>query len=200
MRDQRVRHWWVLALRGVLAILFGLIALVWPDITLMALVRLFGAYAFVDGIFSLMTAASAADGHERWGALLLEALVGMEAGISAFVWPGMAALALRYLMAGWALATGTLKIAAAVQLRQLIAGEWVLGVSGVLTVLLGTLLAVSPGAGLLAWVWMVGSYAVLFGMLLLALAFRLRHLSPAPHPWRRAAAWRRTRVRSGPYD
>jgi uncharacterized membrane protein HdeD (DUF308 family) len=197
MRDQLLRHGWVLALRGVLAVLFGLIAFVWPDMTLMALVRLFGAYAFVDGIFSLMTAALAADGHERWGALLLEALAGIEAGISAFVWPGMAALALLSLMAGWAIATGILRIAAAVQLRQRIAGKRVLGVSGVLTVLLGTLLAVSPGAGLLAWVWMVDIYAVLFGvLLLLALAFRLWHLRPHPHRRRRAAAWRRTRVGS----
>src|SRR3954463_12198609 len=101
MLDQLIRHWWVLALRGVLAILFGLIAFVWPGITLIALVLLFGAYALLDGLFALFAAAGAAGRHERWGALLLEGVAGIAAGVVTFIWPGMTALALAYVIAFW---------------------------------------------------------------------------------------------------
>jgi uncharacterized membrane protein HdeD (DUF308 family) len=188
MLDQLVRHWWALALRGVLAILFGLIAFAWPGITLIVLVLLFGAYAFIDGLFALFAAAGAAERHERWGSLLFEGVAGIAAGIVALVWPGMTALVLIYLMAVWAIVTGIFEIAAAVRLRHLISGEWLLGLGGVLSVLLGVLLLAMPGAGLLAWVWLVGAYAVLFGILLLALAFRLRSLGSGREHSSRATA------------
>jgi uncharacterized membrane protein HdeD (DUF308 family) len=181
MLEQLTRHWWVLALRGVVAILFALIAFSRPGITLIALVWLWGAYAFIDGVFAAVAAVRAAEHNQRWGMLLLEGICGIAAGIIAFAWTGMTALVLVYLIAAWAIVTGVLEIAAAVRLRQMIEGEWLLGLSGVLSVLLGILIMARPGIGLLAWVWMIGAYALLFGIVLLALAFRLRaHGQRAP--------------------
>jgi len=177
MLEQLTRHWWVLALRGVAAILFALIAFAWPGITLTALVWLWGAYAFVDGVFAVVAAVRAAEQHQRWGMLLLEGISGIAAGIVAFAWTGITALVLVYLIAAWAIVTGIFEIAAAIRLREMIEGEWLLGLSGVLSVLLGVLIIARPGAGLLAWVWVIGAYALLFGIVLLALAFRLRALS-----------------------
>jgi uncharacterized membrane protein HdeD (DUF308 family) len=186
MLDQLVRHWWVLALRGILAILFAVIAFSRPGITVIALVWLWGAYAFVDGVFALIAAVRSAEQHQRWAMLLLEGISGIAAGIIAFAWTGITALVLVYLIAAWAIVTGIFEIAAAVRLRQMIEGEWLLGLSGVLSVLVGLLIAARPGAGLLAWVWIVGAYALLFGIVLLALAFRLRALGQRAAP-RRAA-------------
>jgi uncharacterized membrane protein HdeD (DUF308 family) len=174
MLEQLTRHWWVLALRGVVAILFALIAFSRPGITLVALVWLWGAYAFVDGVFGVIAAVRSAEQHQRWGMLLLEGISGIAAGIIAFAWTGITALVLVYLIAGWAIVTGIFEIAAAIPLRQMIEGEWLLGLSGVLSVLLGVLIMARPGAGLLVWVWMIGAYALLFGIVLLALAFRFR--------------------------
>src|SRR5947209_8836366 len=176
MLEQLTRHWWVLALRGVVAILFALIAFSRPGITLVALVWLWGAYAFVDGVFAVIAAVRAAEqstrfaGTRRWGMLLLEGISGIAAGIIAFAWAGITALVLVYLIAAWAIVTGIFEIAAAVRLRQMIEGEWLLGLSGVLSVLLGVLIMARPGLGLLAWVWVIGAYALLFGIVLLALA------------------------------
>jgi uncharacterized membrane protein HdeD (DUF308 family) len=186
MLDQLARHWWVLALRGVVAILFAVIAFARPGITLVALVWVWGAYAFVDGVFALIAAVRAAEHHQRWGMLALEGISGIAAGIIAFVWTGITALALVYLIAAWAIVTGIFEIAAAVRLRQMIEGEWLLGLSGVLSILLGVLFAARPDAAAVAWVWVIGVYALLFGILLLALAFRLRVLS-AGASTRRAA-------------
>jgi uncharacterized membrane protein HdeD (DUF308 family) len=186
MLDQLVRHWWVLALRGVLAILFAVIAFSRPGVTLIALVWVWGAYAFVDGVFALIASVRAAEHHQRWGMLLLEGISGIAAGIIAFVWTGITALALVFLIAAWAIVTGILEIAAAVRLRQMIEGEWLLGLSGVLSILLGVLFAAMPGVAAVAWVWLIGLYALLFGILLLVLAFRLRALG-ASASTRRAA-------------
>src|SRR5438477_8466674 len=163
MLDQLVRHWWVLAVRGALAILFGVIAFVLPGHALLALVLLWGAWAFIDGVFAMVAALRAAERHARWGALLLEGVVGIAAGIFTFAWPGMTAIALLYLVAAWAIVTGILEIVAAVRLRRLIEGEWLLGLSGAASVLLGVLLMLMPAAGLVAWVWVIGAYALLFG-------------------------------------
>jgi uncharacterized membrane protein HdeD (DUF308 family) len=174
MLEQLTRHWWVLALRGVVAILFALIAFSRPGITLIALVWLWGAYAFIDGVFSAIAAVRAAERHQRWGLLLLEGICGIIAGVIAFAMTGITALVLVYVIAAWAIVTGIFEIAAAIRLRQMIEGEWLLGLSGVLSVLLGVLIMARPGAGLLAWVWMIGAYALLVGIVLIALAFRLR--------------------------
>ena len=167
------KAWGSLVVRGILAILFGVLTLAIPGISLMVLVALFGAYAFVDGIFSLV-AAYRATPEERWGVWVLEGLAGIAAGVVTFFWPSITALALLFIIAAWALVTGVLELAAAVKLRRQIHGEWLLGLSGVLSVLFGLLLLSNPGAGILALVWLVGVYAIAFGVVMLVLARRLR--------------------------
>lgn len=176
MLEQMVRNWWVMALRGVLAIIIGIIAFSWPRITLVALVWLWGSYALADGVFALIAAVRAAGRQQRWVMLVLRGMTGIAAGIIAFAWTGMTAVVLVYLIAAWAIVSGIFEIAAAVRLRRVIEGEWLMGLSGVLSILLGVLIVAMPGAGLLAWVWMIGAYALLFGLAMLALAFRLRSL------------------------
>ncbi len=175
------RNWWAVALRGLAAILFGLAALFIPAVTLAALVLLFGAYAIVDGVLALVAAVRAAERHARWSTLLTEGLVGVAIGVVTFAWPAVTALGLLYLIAFWAIATGIAEIMAAIRLRREIAGEWVMGVAGALSIVFGALLAVFPGAGILAVVWLVGVYAVLFGALLIGLAVRLRAQRPTTY-------------------
>jgi uncharacterized membrane protein HdeD (DUF308 family) len=169
------RNWWVLALRGLAAIVFGVLAFLWPSITLFVLVLLFGAYMFVDGIFAIVAAVRAAGREARWWLLLIEGVLGVLAGLVAAFWPGLTALALLYFIAAWAIVSGILEVIGAIRLRQEIEGEWALGLSGALSVLFGILLVVIPApAGLLSLVWLIGAYALVFGVLLLVLAFRLR--------------------------
>jgi uncharacterized membrane protein HdeD (DUF308 family) len=168
------RNWWALALRGLLAVLFGLLAFALPGLTLAALVILFGAYALVDGIFALITAVRAAEAHERWWLLVLEGLAGVAAGLLTFMWPGITAFVLLVLIGWWAIITGIFEIAAAVRLRKEITGEWALALGGVASVIFGLVLVFRPGVGALAVIWLIGTYAVVFGLLLLMLAFRLR--------------------------
>ena len=169
------RNWWALALRGVAAILFGILAFAWPGITLFVLVLFFGAYMLVDGIFAIVAAVRVAGEEDRWWLLLIQGILGVLAGLVAFFWPGLTALALLYFIAAWAIVTGIMEIVAAIRLRQEIEGEWALGLSGLLSVIFGILLVVLPApAGLLSLVWLVGAYAVATGVLLLILAFRVR--------------------------
>jgi uncharacterized membrane protein HdeD (DUF308 family) len=175
----------MLALRGLAAIVFGVLAFVWPDITLFALVLLFGAYMLVDGIFAIVAAVRAAGREARWWLLLIEGVLGVLAGLVAAFWPGLTALALLYFIAAWAIVSGILEIVGAIRLRQEIEGEWALGLSGVLSVLFGVLLAAIPApAGLLSLVWLIGAYALAFGVLLLVLAFRVRSASEMQTPRR----------------
>jgi uncharacterized membrane protein HdeD (DUF308 family) len=181
------RGWWLVALRGVLAIVFAVLAFFWPGVTVAALVLLFGAYALVDGIFAIGATISAIRGQRRWWPFLVEALLGIGMGVVTFLWPGVTALALLYLIAAWAIATGIFEILASIELRKSIEGEWLLIVAGALSVVFGLLLIFFPGAGALALLWMIAAYALLFGILLLVLAFRLRGLkdagaAPAPAP------------------
>jgi uncharacterized membrane protein HdeD (DUF308 family) len=179
------RNWWMLALRGLAAIIFGVLAFVLPGITLFALVLLFGAYMLVDGIFAIVTAVRVAGREARWWLLLIEGVLGVLAGLVAAFWPGLTALALLYFVAAWAIVTGALEIVGAIRLRQEIEGEWALGLSGALSVLFGVLLVVIPApAGLLSLVWLIGAYALAFGVLLLVLAFRVRSASEAHTPRR----------------
>lgn len=166
--------WWALLLRGLVALLFGILTFIWPGISLTALVLLFGAYALVDGLFTVIAALRAPEGYKRWWVLLLEGIFGIIAGLLAFVWPSITALVLLYLIAAWAIVTGVFEIAAAIRLRKEITGEWLLALSGVLSVVFGVLLVAWPGAGALAVLWLIGAYAILFGALLIALALRLR--------------------------
>lgn len=169
------RNWWALALRGIFAILFGLAAFLIPGVTLAVLVALFGAYAVVDGVLAIVAGVRAAERHERWWSLVLKGLAGIVAGVLAFIWPALTALALLYLIAGWAIVTGVLEIVAAVHLHRA-HGEWLLIVNGVLSILFGLFAIVWPGAGVLTLLWMIGVYAIVFGAVLLVLAFRLRNL------------------------
>jgi uncharacterized membrane protein HdeD (DUF308 family)/sporulation protein YlmC with PRC-barrel domain len=155
--------------------LFGLAAFFLPGITLTVLILLFGAFALVDGVFAIVAAVRTRRRNERWWLLLAEGVLGVLAGIVAFIWPGLTALALLYLVAAWAIITGILEIVAAIRLRQEIVGEWALILSGVLSVIFGVLLAVLPGVGILALLWLIGAYAVAFGVLLIILAFRVRN-------------------------
>ena len=169
-----VRNWWALALRGALAIVFGLLAFVNPAITLAAMVLLFGAYSLVDGVFAIIAGLRAAQRHERWWPFALEGLAGVVIAVIAFARPAATAFALLMLVSAWAVISGVFRIAAAVKLRKEIEGEWLLIANGVLSVLFGIYIIVFPGAGLVTLVWLIGVYAMIFGIILLALAFRLR--------------------------
>jgi uncharacterized membrane protein HdeD (DUF308 family) len=174
MLELLARHWWALALRGVFAVLFGLLTFIVPGITLVFLVLLFGAYVSLDGIFNIMWAARAA-GH-RWP-LLLEGIIGIIAGIVTFSWPGITAIVLLYLIAFWAIFTGVLEVVAGIRLRKHIVNEWLLIIVGVLSLLFGILILISPGAGALVILFWIGTYALIFGIILIILAFRLRGLA-----------------------
>jgi uncharacterized membrane protein HdeD (DUF308 family) len=178
MEYELTRSWWALALRGVFAILFGILAFVWPGLTVEVLVLLWGAYALVDGVFALAAVAAGYGRAGQWWALLLEGFVGIVVGLLTFVWPGITAVALVYVIASWAIATGIFEIVAAIRLRKYIRGEWLLALSGILSVLLGLGLFIAPGAGALVLVLWIGAYAIVFGVLLLALAFQLRSMAP----------------------
>ncbi len=168
------RNWWALLLRGALAIVFGVLAFVNPGITLAALVLLFGAYSLVDGIFAIVSGLRAARRHERWWPFALEGLLSILVGIVTFLMPAAAAFALLLLVSAWSIVTGVFRIAAAVRLRKEIQGEWLLILNGVLSVAFGLVIVIFPGAGLVTLVWVIGFYAILFGVTLVALAFRLR--------------------------
>jgi uncharacterized membrane protein HdeD (DUF308 family) len=168
------RHWWVVALRGLAAIIFGILAFIWPGITLTVVILFYGAYALVDGLLAVY-AAIRSRGQHLW-ALLLEGIVGIAAGLIALFWPALTALALVYVIAVWAILTGALEIVAAVRMRRVISNEWALIFAGALSVVFGVLLVIQPGAGALTLVWLIGLYAVLFGLGLLVVAWRLRGL------------------------
>jgi uncharacterized membrane protein HdeD (DUF308 family) len=173
------RNWWALALRGLAAIVFGLLAFILPGITLTALILLFSAYMLVDGVFAIVAAVRAEERDTRWWLLLAEGVLGVLAGIVAFVWPGLTALALLFLVAAWSIITGILQIVGAIRLRREIEGEWALILGGLLSVIFGVLLAVLPGPGILALLWLIGAYALVSGVLLIILAFRVRN-EPRP--------------------
>jgi uncharacterized membrane protein HdeD (DUF308 family) len=172
--DTLVRNWWVVLLRGVAGIIFGLVTFIAPGISLVALVLVFGAYAFADGILAIISAIRRRGESDRWWVLLLEGLAGVGAGVITLLWPGITALALLYVIAAWALVTGGLEIAAAIRLRKVITGEWLLVLAAIASIALGILLVLFPGPGALALVLWIGAYALLSGVLFIALGFRLR--------------------------
>lgn len=178
------QNWWMFVLRGIAAILFGVLAMLWPGSALAALVLLFGAYLLVDGVFTAIAALRNQGQRERWWVLLLEGLAGIAAGVLTFVWPNITELVLLALIAAWAIVTGILEIAAAIRLRKEIEGEWLLGLSGAASALFGLLIVFQPAAGALAVIWIIAAYAIAFGILLVALGLRLR-------------SWRDAKGRSG---
>ena len=180
--DILTHNWWALAWRGVFALLVGVLVFFWPSISLVMLVMMFGAYALLDGIFALACAIEKATDKtsERkppWWPMLLQGVVGIAAALLTFVWPGITALVLLYLIAAWAIITGIFQIVQAIRLRKEIEGEWLLVLGGIASVVFGLLLEIFPGAGALAVVWLIGTYSMVFGILLLFLAFRLRQRS-----------------------
>jgi uncharacterized membrane protein HdeD (DUF308 family) len=175
------RYWWILALRGLVAIIFGILAFVLPKITLLTLVYLFGIYALMNGILALVHAFSAPKGYPRFGAMIFSGIISIAAGVIAFMWPGITALSLVLLIAAWAIVSGISEIAMAIRLRHFIRHEWLMALAGVVSVLLGVAILLQPAAGALALLWWIGGFAIAFGILLVALAFRVRHLhSGAP--------------------
>lgn len=172
--DLLARNWWLLALRGLAGVLFGILAFIWPGITLVALVFLFGAFALVNGILSLILAWNAPKGFPRFGSLILGGILGIAAGIITFFLPGITALGLLIMIAAWAIATGILEIVAAIKLRKVITNEWLWVLAGILSLIFGVLLLLQPAAGALVLVWWIGAYALVFGIVLMILAFRLR--------------------------
>jgi uncharacterized membrane protein HdeD (DUF308 family) len=178
------RSWWLVLLRGIASIVFGVLAYIWPGLTLVVLVAFWGAYALVDGVFALVAGIRMRDsggGKPMW-AMILVGILGIAAGIVTFLWPGVIALALLTFIAAWAIVMGVFQVIAAIRLRKEIENEWWLGLSGVLAVVFGVLLLANPGAGALALIWVIAAFELVFGILLVMLAFRLkRHADAAPN-------------------
>ncbi|MGI8335817.1 HdeD family acid-resistance protein [Actinomadura scrupuli] len=181
MLEQLSRHWWMLAVRGVCAIIFGLLAWIWPGITLLVLVILFGAYAFVDGVLALGAAFKSEGGRSRvW--LAVVGVAGVLLGLVTLFWPHITGLVLLLLIAWWAIVTGAFEIVAAIRMRKEIEGEWLYIVSGAVSVIFGVLVLVWPATGALAIVWLIGLFSILFGATLIAAAIRLRKLGQVAQP------------------
>jgi uncharacterized membrane protein HdeD (DUF308 family) len=165
------RNWWLILVRGLAAIAFGIVCLVWPAIGLLALVLLWGIYALVDGVSAIIWGAGSG-----WWSMVLVGIVSVVGGLIALFWPGITALALLYLIAAWAIVRGVSEIVAAVQLRQQIENEWALALGGAVSILFGVLIALYPGAGALSVVWLIGIFAIIFGIVAVALSLRLQSL------------------------
>lgn len=167
------KNWWLVLLRGIAGILFGILAFVWPGITLLSLVILYGAYALIDGLFAILAGIKGGGAEARWW-LILIGLLGVAAGLLTFFWPGITALVLTIFIGAWALIHGIFEIVGAIKIRKEIDNEWWLILSGAISVLFGLILLIRPGAGALALVWLIGAYAIIFGVLLVGFAFRLK--------------------------
>lgn len=173
--EELSRSWWVYLVRGICAILFGVLALIWPAITILALVVVFGAYAIVDGVFALF-GGGRGDGSGSRGWMIFYGVVSILFGVTVFIWPRITALVLLFFIAGWAVVTGVLEIVAGIRVRKTVANEWMFIVSGVLSVIFGILLFIWPGAGALAVIWLIGVMAILYGISLVLLSFRVKAL------------------------
>jgi len=168
------RNWWLLLLRGIAAILFGIAAFAWPGLTLSVLVILFGAWVLVDGAFAIADSIRYRDRLDRWWAFLLDGVLGVIVGLIALFMPGITAIALLMFVAAWAVVGGVLRIVAAIQLRKQIQGEWLLILGGVLSILFGVLLVTLPTAGLLSLIWLIAIWSIAIGVLFVVLSFGLR--------------------------
>lgn len=171
--DALARNWWLILLRGIAAVLFGLLTFIWPGLTLVTLVLLYGAFSLVDGIFSLIAAVKGGAPMPRWW-LALVGLLGIGVGVITLLWPQITGAVLLLFIAGWAIASGILQIIGAINLRKEIDGEWLLIASGVLSVLFGILVIMYPGAGALSLALVIGAFAVAYGVLLIGFALRLK--------------------------
>ena len=171
------RHWWVFLLRGIVAIAFGLVGFFYPEATLLTFILFYGVFAIVDGVFAVVSAVRGKEGMgPRWW-LALVGVLGIVAGLLTYAWPGLTALALLTVIGVWALLYGVSEIVGAIRLRKEIDNEWLLLIHGVLAALFGLMVLVRPGAGALALIWLIASFALASGVLLIALAFRLKSLA-----------------------
>lgn len=168
------RNWWLILLRGICAVIFGVLTFVWPGVTLLTLVLLYGAFALIDGGLALWAAVAGGARAPRWW-LLIIGLLGIGVGLATLVMPGVTALVLLFFIAFWAIVLGTMQIVGAVRLRKEIDNEWMLIASGVLSVLFGAILLFQPGAGALGLIFVIGAYAVIYGVMLIGFAFKLRN-------------------------
>lgn len=167
-------YWLLFVLRGVAAILFGVLSLVWPEVSLTTLVMLYGVFVLVDGVSALVAGfLGKTVAVSRWW-LLVVGLLGIIAGVVTFVWPGMTALILLYFIAGWAVSTGVFHIVGAIRVRREIDNEWLFIVNGALSVLFGVALFAMPGAGAVALIWIIAAYAILYGVLMIGFALKVR--------------------------
>src|SRR5262245_9733498 len=174
MLQTLARNWWAIVLRGVFAVLFGLGTFLWPGVTLAVLVLLYGGYLFVDGIMAILWAlARRPEGSFSWE-VFLAGLASLAAGVVTLLWPGVTAIALLYLIAIWAIIRGVFEILAAFHLRRELSNEWLLALVGAVSILFGVALLVAPVAGALAVLWLIGSFAIVVGILMIALGFRLK--------------------------
>jgi len=172
------KNWWLLLLRGIAAIIFGLLAFAWPGLTLVTLILFYGAFVLVDGVLAVIAAITGGVPGSRWW-LAIIGLLGIAAGLVTFMMPGLTAVLLLLFMAGWAIATGVFQIIGAIKLRKEIDNEWLLILGGIISVLFGVSMMLAPGAGALALVWVIGAYSVVIGAIFVALALRLRkHTHP----------------------
>jgi uncharacterized membrane protein HdeD (DUF308 family) len=171
-------NWWLVLLRGIASIVFGILAFMWPGLTLVVLVLMYGAFALVDGVLAIAGAVMGGRPGSRWW-LALVGIAGVLAGLFTFFWPGITAFVLLIFIAAWAIAIGAFQIVGAIRLRKEIDNEWLLILSGVVSVLFGFLLLAQPAAGALALVWIIAGYSVAFGIILVIFSFRLKGLKPA---------------------
>jgi uncharacterized membrane protein HdeD (DUF308 family) len=167
------RNWWLILLRGLCAILFGVLTFMWPHITLVTLILLLAAYTFADGIFSLAAAIMGGSAKSRWW-LAFVGLFGIAAAVVIFLWPGITALLLLLYIGAWAIATGVMQIIGAISLRKEIKDEWLLIAGGLLSVLFGVLVILEPSSGALALLFVIGAYAILYGVVMIFFSLRLR--------------------------
>jgi len=167
------KNWWLLLLRGIAAVVFGILAFEWPGLTLLTLVLFYAAYALIDGVIAIVAAIRGDVPVGRWW-LAIVGILGIAVGVLTFMLPGMTALILLYTIAGWAVAIGILQLIGAIRLRKEIDNEWLLVLSGAISVLFGAGVVLHPGAGALALVWVIATYAIIAGILYIGLAFRLK--------------------------
>lgn len=168
------RYWWMILLRGLAWVVFGILVFNQPAISLVTLTLLFGAFALVDGIANTVSAIGGRGENENWGVLLLTGLAGIAIGALTFYDPSITALGLLFYIAIWVTGTGLLQVVAGIRLRKEITGEFWLILSGLISIALGVFLVVRPGAGALSVLWVIATYGIVFGAILIALAFRVR--------------------------
>jgi uncharacterized membrane protein HdeD (DUF308 family) len=172
--DLYKQAWWALLIRGIFAVLFGIMATTWPGLTLAMLIIFFGAFVLIHGLMAVVGSIMARKEAEDWWIVLLEGIAGIIIGVMTFAWPALTGLVLAYFIAAWALITGLLKVFGAIKLRKEIEGEWLLIVAGIISVIFGIFVFARPLAGALAITWVIGIYAMLLGILAIILSFRVR--------------------------